>query len=77
MRLLNTAATDDEMIRDRIVVGIRDFSLSEKLQLDAELTLTTAVAKLRQAEQIRKQQPILRGETQETQGRNMISLWVR
>ena len=76
MRLLNTAATDDEMIRDRIVVGIRDFSLSEKLQLDAELTLTTAVAKVRQAEQIRKQQPILRGETQETQGRNMISLWV-
>ena len=59
----------DEMIRDRIVVGIRDFSLSEKLQLDAELTLTTAVAKVRQAEQIRKQQPILRGETQETAGK--------
>ena len=29
----------DEMIRDRIVVGIRNSSLSEKLQLDAGLTL--------------------------------------
>ena len=32
----------DEMIRDRIVVGIRDSSLAEKLQLDSELTLTKA-----------------------------------
>ena len=29
----------DEMIRDRIVVGLRDSSLSEKLQLEPELTL--------------------------------------
>ena len=51
------------MIRDRIVVGIRDSTLSEQLQLDAELTLTTAVAKVRQAEQVKKQQPLLRGES--------------
>ena len=29
----------DEMIRDRLVVGLRDANLSEKLQLDSELTL--------------------------------------
>ena len=29
-----------EMIRDRLVVGIRDMTLSEKLQLDADLTLS-------------------------------------
>ena len=57
----NYGTLHDEMIRDRIVVGIRDSTLSEKLQLDAELTLTTAVAKVRQAEQVKKQQPLLRG----------------
>ena len=59
----NYGTLHDEMIRDRIVVGIRDTSLSEKLQLDAELSLTTAVAKVRQAEAVKKQQPLLRGET--------------
>ena len=29
----------DEMIRDRLVVGIRDTALSQPLQLDPELTL--------------------------------------
>jgi len=28
----------DEMIRDRLVVGIKDAKLSEKLQLDPDLT---------------------------------------
>ena len=32
----------DEMIRDRLVVGIRDATLSQQLQLDAELTLEKA-----------------------------------
>ena len=32
----------DEMIRDRLVVGICDSSLSEKLQLDPALTLKKA-----------------------------------
>ena len=32
----------DEMIRDRLVVGIRDSLLSEKLQLDPALTLEKA-----------------------------------
>ena len=36
------AAMKDEMIRDLIVVGIRDSSLSERLQVDPELTLEKA-----------------------------------
>ena len=63
-------ALHDEMIPDRIVVGIRNTSLSEKLQLDAELTLTTALAKVRQAEVVKKQQTLLRGETPATTGKH-------
>ena len=51
----------DEMIRDRIVVGIRNAQLSEKLQLDSELTLEKAVTQVRQSEAIKQQQPLLRG----------------
>ena len=54
-----------EMIRDRIVVGIRDSQLSEKLQMDPNLTLEKAVAQSRQAESVRKQQAIIRcGQSQ-------------
>ena len=35
-------AMREEMIRDRLVVGIRDRQLSKSLQLDAELTLEKA-----------------------------------
>lgn len=51
----------DELIRDRIVVGIRDVTLSEKLQLDAKLTLTKAVNLVRQSETVKQQQVLLRG----------------
>ena len=54
-------ALHDEMIRDRIVVGIRNATLAEKLQLDADLTLDKAVTQARQAEAIKLQQPLLRG----------------
>ena len=50
------------MIRDRIVVGIRNSSLSEKLQLDAGLTLDRAITQVRQAEVIEQQQPLLRSQ---------------
>ena len=52
----------DEMIRDRIVVGIRNSSLSEKLQPDAGLTLDKAITQVRQAEAVKQQQPLLRGK---------------
>ena len=52
----------DEMIRDRTVVGISNAQLSEKLQLDSELTLEKAIAEVWQSEAIKQQQqPLLRG----------------
>ena len=38
----NFGELKDELIHDRIVVGIRDASLSERLQMDLELTLEKA-----------------------------------
>ena len=38
----------DELIRDRLVVGIRDSALSEQLQLESELTLDKAKQFIRQ-----------------------------
>ena len=49
----------DELIRDRIVVGIRDSHLSEKLQMDPNLTLEKAIAQSRQAESVKKQQTLI------------------
>ena len=49
----------EEMIRDRIVVGLLDTALSEKLQLDPDLTLEKAITSARQWEMVRKQQPVL------------------
>ena len=46
----------DEMLRDRIVVGIRDAGLSERLQLDPELTLEKAKKVVRQKEAVKEQQ---------------------
>ncbi|GBN05547.1 hypothetical protein AVEN_241017-1 [Araneus ventricosus] len=46
----------DELIRDRIVVGIRDKHLSEKLQLDADLTLTKVIERVRLSEVVKEQQ---------------------
>jgi len=55
----------NEMIRDRIVVGIRNSALAEKLQLDSKLTLETAVAQVRQSEAVKLQQPLLRASCAE------------
>ena len=44
----------EELIRDRLVVGIRHQGLSESLQMDSELTLAKAVLKIRQHEEIKK-----------------------
>ena len=46
----------EEMIRDRIVVGLRDPSLSDSLQLVPTLNLEKAVTKVRH----KKQQPLIR-----------------
>ena len=56
----------NELIRDRIVVGIRDASLSERLQTEPELTLERAKTLVRQREAVRVQQQTLKGEKMET-----------
>ena len=43
-------ALKEEMIRDRIVVGLQDGKLAENLQLDPELTLEKAIYQARQSE---------------------------
>ena len=42
----------DEMIRNKIVVGIHSSSLSEKVQLDADVTLSKAVTVVSQTEAV-------------------------
>ena len=49
------------MIRDRLVVGIRDKAISEILQLEAGLTLERAKVMLRQREAVHEQQQVLKG----------------
>ena len=59
-------ALHDELIRDRIVVGLHDSALSEKLQMDAKLTLDKAVTAARQAESIKREQTLMRNDFQES-----------
>ena len=48
----------DKLIRDRIVAGIRNSKLPERMQLDAKLTLEKVVTMVRQSEQVHQQQDI-------------------
>ncbi len=59
----NYGVLHDELIRDRLVVGLLDKGLSEHMQLDAELTLDKAVRMARQSEEVKKQQVSLRDDT--------------
>ena len=52
----------DEMLRDRLVVGIRDVALSERLQMDPDLTLEKAKKSVRQKEAVKEQHLQLLGE---------------
>ena len=56
----------NELICDRIVVGLRDKKLSEKLQMDYELTLEKAVTCARQTEAIKQQQTTLNSQSETT-----------
>ena len=49
-----------EMMRDRLVVGIQDETLSQKLQLDPTLTLDKAKQMILQKEAVREQQQALK-----------------
>ena len=46
----------DDMQRDRLVVGIRDSAMSQKLQMDPELTLEKAMKSVRQSAAVKEQQ---------------------
>ncbi|XP_064482891.1 uncharacterized protein K02A2.6-like [Ornithodoros turicata] len=50
----------DDLLRDRLVVGLSDTRLSEKLQLDSTLTLDKALTTARQHEAVKQQQAELR-----------------
>ena len=52
-------ALHDEMLRDRIVVGIRDAGLSERLQLDPELMLEKVIKDPIVLDEVRHAQIIL------------------
>ena len=54
-------ALKEELIRDRIVVGLQNRKLSEKLHLDPNLTLENATNLARQKETVKQQQNILDG----------------
>lgn len=56
----------DKLIRDHIVVCIRDAKLSESIQLHPELTLEKAITQVRQSAAVKKQQPLIRGTEQAT-----------
>ena len=60
-RYCNYGNLHEEMIRDRIMVGIRDNQLSQKMQLESALTLKKAIELARQSESVKKQQPTVRG----------------
>ncbi|CAL8139314.1 unnamed protein product [Orchesella dallaii] len=58
----NYGALKDELVRDRIVLGVRDKKLSEKLMLMEALDLTKAVSLCKQWEAVKRQQGDLKGE---------------
>ena len=51
----------EEMIRDRLVVGIRDSALSQRLHLDPDLNLEKATKQVRQREAVHEHQQVLKG----------------
>ena len=52
----------EELIRDRIVVGIRNAVLSQKLMQDDTLTLDNAVKQAKSSELVKEHHEILKGD---------------
>lgn len=57
------SALHDQLVCDRIVVGIKDRVVWEKLQMEATLTLDMAVMMARQSNYVKTQQSVVRAET--------------
>ena len=64
-RYCNYENFHEEMIRDRIVIGICDNKLSQKMRLEPDLTLKKVINIARQCESVKKQQPTVRGQDTE------------
>ena len=62
MQTCNYGQLTDEMIRDRIMEGIRDGAIVEKLQVDPELTLEKAIQITRQSKMVKSQQSTVRAQ---------------
>ena len=58
----------EELLRDRIVVGILDSNVSQKLQMNAKLTLEEAKKEIRQREAMREQSKQLQGGCHDSMG---------
>ena len=52
----------DQMIRDGLVIGIRDRTLSDRLQMEPDLTLEKAKKLIRQREAVKEQGAALKGQ---------------
>ena len=63
----------EEMIRERLVVGLLDASLFVKLQLQADLTLTSAVKRARNSEAVKLQQSVVRAAPHVTETHTAVS----
>ena len=50
------------MIRDRLVIGIRDRTLSDRLQMEPDLTLEKAKKLIRQREAVKEQGAALKDQ---------------
>ncbi|KAK8757759.1 hypothetical protein V5799_004608 [Amblyomma americanum] len=59
----------EELIRNRLVVGLIDMNLSEKLQVNAELTLKRAILTARNTGTVKLEQKELRPQSQLTSQR--------
>lgn len=57
---LHVLALLDDLIRDRIVVGLRDRRISEQLQIDPKLKLESTILMTRENEIVKKQQLVIR-----------------
>lgn len=55
----------EDLVRDRLGVGLLDVGLSEKLQLDPKLTVQTATRKARNSEIFKKQRNQLRDKAEQ------------
>ena len=67
-RTCNYGNLTNEMIRDRIVTGIRDRAVAERLQMDPKLTLEKAIQMTRESEMLKCQQSTVRTQQQELSG---------